>query len=127
MNQRLKKVAEEIRRVLSTLLQQGNVHCRELEKYPLSITEVHMSPDLKIAKVYIYPLGGKNQATLLTLLEEERKYLQQELSRKLYLKFTPQLRFYLDNSFDQAKEIHRLLNQPSVQRDLKHGQPPEDE
>jgi len=127
MSPRLKKVGEEIRRVLSTLIQQGNFHCRELERHMLTITDVHMSPDLKVAKVYVYPLTGKDQDIVLKLLADERKYLQHDLSRKMYLKFTPQLRFYLDDCVEQAHAINRLLNQPSVQRDIRDDAPEENE
>lgn len=119
MTQRLKKVGEELRKVLSHVMQQGHFHNPALEKYQIIVTAVVMSPDLKLAKVYVYPVGGENQAPVLALLDEERRFFQQHIAKTVRLRFTPQLRFYIDNTFDEIRQVEALFENPQVKKDTQ--------
>ncbi|KRA84128.1 30S ribosome-binding factor RbfA [Altererythrobacter sp. Root672] len=115
---RLLKVGERVRHLLSELLSRQQVHDDTLTARTLSVTEVRMSPDLRIAKVYVKPLLGGEEEEVLAALRRNTAYLQREVAQRLGLKFAPKLRFLADESFDEADRIERLLNDPKVARDL---------
>ena len=127
-SQRQLRVGELIRRSLSEVLARGDVHdpdlnriarIRALGKSILSITvgEVRTSPDLRIATAYVLPLGGTGQDEVISLLSRNKGELRRLVSKKLALKFAPDLRFQLDKTFDQMDETRRMLQQDTVLRD----------
>ncbi|MBD3665727.1 30S ribosome-binding factor RbfA [Sulfitobacter aestuariivivens] len=118
-SQRQLRVGETIRRALSEVLSRGDVHDPELNAMSITVGEVRTSPDLKIATAYVLPLGGKGQEDLLKLLARNKGELRRQVSRKLTLKFAPDLRFQLDQTFDQMDETRRMLSDVRVRRDAE--------
>ncbi|WP_121060501.1 30S ribosome-binding factor RbfA [Chachezhania antarctica] len=117
-SQRQLRVGELIRRTLSEVLARGDVHDPELNRLSITVGEVRTSPDLKIATAFVLPLGGKGQEDVIELLSRNRAELRRILGRKMALKHTPNLRFRLDETFDQMDDTRRLFDQEAVRRDL---------
>jgi ribosome-binding factor A len=117
-SQRQLRVGEAVRHAVADILAQGNVHDVDLEGHIITVPEVRMSPDLKLATIYVMPLGGRDTDTVMAALERNKKYLRGEVSRRVNLKFAPDLRFRVDDRFDEAERIEKLLRTPAVQRDL---------
>lgn len=120
-SQRQQRVAELIRHALAEVLQRGDIQDPVLGTHVVTVPEVRMSPDLKLATAYVMPLGGLDEAPVIAALERHRKVLRQEVARRVNLKFAPELRFRRDETFDEAARIDRLLRDERVQRDLDHG------
>jgi ribosome-binding factor A len=78
-----------------------------------------MSPDLRLATIYVMPLGGRDMAQVLKALDDNKRYLRGEIAHRVNLKFAPEIRFHADERFDEAERIEKLLQTPAVQRDLK--------
>jgi ribosome-binding factor A len=116
-SQRQLRVGEVIRHALAEILQRGEVHDPELEGIVVTVPEVRVSPDLKSATVYVMPLGGKGTETVLAAFERNKKFLRGEIARKVNLRFAPDLRFRLDETFDEGDRIDALLRSPEVKRD----------
>lgn len=116
-SQRQLRVGETIRRALSDVLARGDVHDTELNRLSITVGEVRTSPDLKIATAYVLPLGGEGQDEVLKLLARNKGELRRQVAKKLTLKFSPDLRFRLDETFDRMDETRRMLNQDVVRRD----------
>ena len=112
------RVAELIRHAASELLARGEINDPVLEKHVITVPRVKMSPDLKLATLYIMPLGGKASDEVLKALEKHRAYLRGEIARKVNLKFASDIRFKLDDSFENFAQIDALLNSDKVRRDL---------
>lgn len=117
-SQRQLRVGELVRRTLSDVLLRGDVHDPDLNRVSVTVGEVRASPDLKIATAYVLPLGGEGRESLIDLLNRNRSEIRRIVGKKLDLKFTPELRFKLDQTFDQLDETRRILSQESVRRDL---------
>ncbi|WP_010138730.1 30S ribosome-binding factor RbfA [Oceanicola sp. S124] len=117
-SQRQLRVGETIRRALSEVLQRGDVHDPELNRLSITVGEVRCSPDLKIATAYVMPLGGGAAEEAISLLAQHRGELRRLIGRKLNLKFTPDLRFRPDDTFDRLDETRRLFSDEGVQRDI---------
>lgn len=117
-SQRQLRVAELIRRTLSEVLARGEVHDPELNRMSITVGEVRISPDLRIATVYVLPLGGQGQSEAVQAMARNKGELRRALSKTTSLKFTPELRFQIDDTFDQMDETRRLFAQDQVQRDL---------
>ena len=117
-SQRQLRVGELIRRTLSSVLARGDVHDPELNQMSITVGEVRTSPDLKIATVYVMPLGGGNRDEAIQALKRNRGELRRELMRDMTLKYAPDLRFVIDETFDQMDETRRLFAQDEVRRDL---------
>ncbi|WP_113912162.1 30S ribosome-binding factor RbfA [Roseovarius dicentrarchi] len=117
--QRQLQVGENVRRTLADVLMRGDIHDADLARMSVTVGEVRMSPDLKIATAYVMPLGGKGQDELIALLATNKSELRRAVSKKLGLKYAPDLRFRLDTTFDQMDETRRLFAQNEVQRDLE--------
>ena len=117
-SQRQLRVAELIRRTLSDVLARGDVHDPDLARIPITVSEVRTSPDLKIATAFVMPLGGREQDAALQALARNKAELRHLVSRELTLKYAPDLRFRLDESFDRMDETRRLLNEERVRRDI---------
>ena len=117
-SQRQLRVGEAVRHAVADILAQGNVHDVDLEGHIITVPEVRMSPDLKLATIFVMPLGGRDTDIVMAALERNKKYLRGEVSRRVNLKFAPDLRFRVDDRFDEAERIEKLLRTPAVQRDL---------
>ena len=118
-SQRQLRVAELIRRVLSDVLMRGEIHDPDLNKISVTVGEVVASPDLKIATAYVSALGGINNDTLICLLLKNKSEIRRAISKKVKLKFSPDLRFRLDETFDRIDETRRLFTNEKIRRDLK--------
>lgn len=118
-SQRQLRVGELIRRTLSQVLMQGDVHDPELNAMSITVGEVRTSPDLKIATVYVMPLGGKGREEALAVLRRNKGELRRELMRDMSLKYAPDLRFVLDETFDRMDETRRMFAQETVRRDVE--------
>lgn len=112
------RVGELIRHTLSDLLSRGAVRDPVLEGHVVTVPDVRMSPDLKLATVYVMPLGGKDMDTVLAALDRHKKFLRGEIAGRINLKFAPEVRFKVDRSFDCGTKIDALLSSPQVKRDL---------
>ena len=117
-SQRQLRVGELIRRALSEILLQGTIHDPDLNKISVTVGEVTASPDLKIATAYVCPLGGQGAENLIALLSKNKSEIRRSISKKLTLKYTPDLRFRIDATFDRMEETRRLFTQENVKRDL---------
>jgi len=117
-SQRQLRVGETIRRALADVLTRGVLHEPDLDGVPITVGEVRCSPDLRIATAYVLPLGGRDAERVLTALNRARGELRRQVTRLVSLKFSPELRFKLDDTFDRMDETRRMLNQDRVQRDL---------
>lgn len=117
-SQRQLRVSELIRRTLAEVLARGDIHDPDLNRMSVTVGEVRISPDLKIATAYVLPLGGKGQEDVVKLLARNKGELRRIIGKKAGLKFTPDLRFQLDETFDQMDETRRMLSQDAVRRDL---------
>ena len=117
-SQRQLRVGELIRHALAELLARGEIHDAVLASHALTIPEVRMSPDLRLATIFVMPLGGKDIEAVLTALESHKRYIRGEVARAVNLKFAPEVRFRADQSFDEALRIDRLLASDKVRQDL---------
>ncbi|WP_417206229.1 30S ribosome-binding factor RbfA [Antarctobacter sp.] len=117
-SQRQLRVAELIRRALSEVLQRGEIHDPDLNRLSITVGEVRVSPDLKVATAFVVPLGGENQDDMFDLLDRNKGELRRAVTRNMTLKYSPELRFRLDDTFDRLDETRRLLGDEAVKRDL---------
>ena len=117
-SQRQLRVGELIRRALSDILMQGTIHDPDLNRISVTVSEVTASPDLKIATAYVCPLGGQGGENLIALLAKNKSEIRRSISKKLTLKYTPDLRFRIDETFDRMDETRRLFSQENIKRDL---------
>ena len=124
-SQRQQRVAELIRHALAEVLSRGDLQDDVLTRNVITIPEVRMSPDLKLATAYVMPLGGRDEEAVLKALEKNKKLLRQEVARRVNLKFAPDLRFRRDESFDEAARIDALLRSEKVLRDTAPQDPTE--
>ncbi len=124
-SQRQQRVAELVRHALAEVLQRGDLQDEVLSRHVITIPEVRMSPDLKVATAFVMPLGGRDEAAVLAALDRNRKPLRQEVAHRVNLKFAPDLRFRRDDSFDEAAKIDGLLRSEKVRRDTE--KPADDE
>lgn len=118
-SQRQLRVGELIRRTLADVLNRGEIHDPELNRMSITVGEVRTSPDLKIATAYVLPLGGKDPEAALSALRRNRSELRRAVGKAVTLKFAPEIRFAIDETFDQMDETRRLFSQDTVRRDLE--------
>lgn len=118
-SQRQLRVGELIRRTLSDVLQRGDIHDPDLSRMSITVGEVRTTPDLKIATAYVLPLGGRDAAVALAALRRNQGELRHLVSRALTLKFAPELRFELDETFDRLDETRRMFADERVRRDVE--------
>lgn len=116
--QRMLKVGEQIRRTLSSVLQRGEVHDPDLNRMMITVGEVRMSPDLRVATAYILPLGGKNKQETLDAVRRNRHEIRHLVVKGGTQKFAPELRFEIDGTFDQMDATRALLADDHVRQDL---------
>lgn len=126
-SQRQQRVAELVRHALAEVLQRGDIQDPVLASHVVTVPEVRMSPDLKLATAYVMPLGGQDETPVIAALERHKKILRQEVARRVNLKYAPELRFRRDETFDEAARIDRLLRSDKVQRDLESAPREDDE
>ena len=119
-SQRQLRVGELIRHELAEMFSRGEVHDPVIEGHVITVPEVHMSPDLRLATIYIMPLGGRGEEAVLDALDRNKRFMRGEISRRINLKFAPVIRFRIDERFDEADRIEKLLRTAAVQRDLKN-------
>jgi ribosome-binding factor A len=117
-SQRQLRVGETVRHAVAEILAHGNVHDPDLEGLIITVPEVKMSPDLKLATIYVMPLGGRDTDKVITALARNKKFLRGEVAHRVNLKFAPDLRFRIDDRFEEAERIEKLLRTPEVRRDL---------
>ena len=117
--QRQLRVGELIRRTLSEVLLRGDVHDPDLNRMSITVGEVRVTTDLRVATIYVLPLGGDGQDDVVPLLARNKGELRRSIGKKLGLKFSPDLRFRIDTTFDQMDETRRLFDQDKVRRDVE--------
>lgn len=125
-SQRQLRVGELIRRTLSDILMRGEIHDPDLNRMSITVTEVRTSPDLRIATVFVLPLGGNDPEGALAALRRNRHEIRRAVNKGMTLKFSAELKFIIDESFDRMDETRRLLNQEAVRRDVEKPDAPED-
>ncbi|MFZ0837908.1 MAG: 30S ribosome-binding factor RbfA, partial [Xanthobacteraceae bacterium] len=117
-SQRQLRAGELIRHALAEILARGEVHDPVIEKHTITVPEVRLTPDLRLATIYVMPLGGRDTREVLDALERNKRFLRGELAHRINMKFAPDIRFRLDERFDEAERIDKLLHDPRVARDL---------
>jgi ribosome-binding factor A len=117
-SQRQLRVGELIRHELADMLSRGDIHDPVIETHMVTVPEVRMSPDLRLATIYVMPLGGRDEKDVVAALERNKRYVRGEIARRVNLKFAPEIRFRVDERFGEAERIEKLLRTPVVQRDL---------
>lgn len=117
-SQRQLRVGELVRHALADLLMRGEVHDPVIEGHLITIPEVRMTADLRLATVYVMPLAGRDSDEVIAAFERNKKFLRGEVAHQINLKFAPDLRFRTDDRFEEAERIDKLLRSPEVKRDL---------
>lgn len=125
-SQRQLRVGELIRRTLSDVLLRAEVHDPDLNRHSITVGEVRASPDLKVATVYVLPLGGHDAQDALAALRRNTRELRHHVAREMTLKYAPDLRFVLDETFDRMDDTRRLFADERVRRDVEAGEDEED-
>ena len=118
-SQRQLRVGELVRHAMADMLTRGEVHDPVIEGHLITVPEVRMTADLRLATVYIMPLAGRDAEKVLAALERNKKFLRGEIAHRINLKFAPDLRFRVDDRFAEAERIEKLLRSPQVKRNLE--------
>jgi ribosome-binding factor A len=116
---RVLRVGELIRHKLAEMLVRGEIHDNVLASHVVTVPEVRMSPDLKLATAYVMPLGGKDAEPVLKALERNKKYIRSEIAQTLDLRYAPDIRFLFDKTFEEVNRIDQLLHSPKVRADVE--------
>ena len=119
-SQRQLRVGEMVRHAIAGLLVRGDIHDDALARYVVTIPEVRMSPDLRLATVFVMPLGGDGADVVVEALKRNKKFIRGCVGRSVNLKFIPDLKFFYDDTFDKVSRIDEIMRTPKVQRDLKN-------
>ena len=114
------KVGEELRHAIAEILIRGELHTPELENYSVTVSEVKISPDLKNALAFIMPLAGTDKEKVAKLLNDAAPHVRHLVSKKVYLRAVPRIKFILDHSFENAERINRILQKDEVKRDTEN-------
>jgi ribosome-binding factor A len=117
-SQRQLRVGELVRHAMADLLTRGDVHDPVIEGHLITVPEVRMTADLRLATIYIMPLAGRDAEQVLAAFERHKKFLRTEIAHRVNLKFAPDIRFRVDERFAEAERIDKLLRSPAVKRDL---------
>jgi ribosome-binding factor A len=118
-SQRQLRVGELVRHALADMLARGDVHDPVIEGHLITVPEVRMSADLRLATIYVMPMGGRDASEVIAAFERHKKFLRAEIAHRINLKFAPDIRFRIDERFEEAERIDRLLRSPAVKRDLE--------
>jgi ribosome-binding factor A len=121
-SQRQLRVGELIRHAFADMLTRGDVHDPVVETHMITIPEVRVTADLRLATIYVMPMGGRDAEDVVAALERQKKYLRAEIAQRINLKFAPDIRFRVDDRFAEAERIDKLLRSPDVKRDLEHDE-----
>jgi ribosome-binding factor A len=121
-SQRQLRVGELVRHALAEMLTRGDVHDPVIEAHMITIPEVRVTPDLRLATIYVMPMGGRDTEEVLAAFERHKKYLRAEIAHRINLKFAPDIRFRIDDRFAEAERIDKLLRSPDVKRDLSNSE-----
>jgi ribosome-binding factor A len=119
-SQRALRAGELVRHAVAEILARGEVHDEVIETHLITVPEVRMSPDLRLATIYVVPLRGQDESQVLAALERNRRFVRGEIAHRVNLKFAPDIRFRIDERFAEAERIDKLLRSPEVARDLTH-------
>lgn len=117
-SQRQLRVGELVRRELSRMLMQGDIHDPELNAMSITVSEVRLSPDLRVATIWVLPLGGGHRDEAIDALKRNKNELRRQLGRRAELKHTPELRFLIDDTFDRMDATRALFSDEHVRQDL---------
>lgn len=117
-SQRMLRVGELVRHALSDMLMRGEIIDPVIESVTITVPEVRMSPDLKIANAYIMPLGGTGAEEVVRALNHHARFIRGQVAPKVDLKYAPEIRFFVDDTFEEAGRIDAILRSDKVQRDL---------
>jgi ribosome-binding factor A len=117
-SQRQLRVGELVRHAVAEMLIRGDVHDPVIEGHLITVPEVRMSADLRIATIYVMPMGGRDADQVIAAFERHKKFLRAEIAHRINLKFAPDIRFRVDERFAEAERIDKLLRSPAVKRDL---------
>ena len=126
-SQRQLRVGELVRHAVAEMLSRGDVHDPVIETHLITVPEVRMTADLRLATIYVMPLGGRDLKEVVDALERKKRYLRGEIAKRINLKFAPDIRFRIDDRFDEAERIEKLLRKPEIRRDLESGTDDESE
>jgi ribosome-binding factor A len=118
-SQRQLRVGELVRHAVADLLMRGEVHDPVIEGHLITVPEVRMTADLRLATIYVMPMGGRDADAVVAAFERNKKFLRAEIAQRINLKFAPDIRFRVDERFAEAERIEKLLHSPQVARDLK--------
>jgi len=118
-SQRQLRVGELVRHAMADMLTRGEVHEPVIEGHLITVPEVRMSADLRLATIYVIPMGGRDAEQVVAAFERHKKFLRAEIAHRINLKFAPDLRFRIDERFAEAERIDKLLRSPDVARDLE--------
>jgi ribosome-binding factor A len=118
-SQRQLRVGELIRHAVADMLARGEIRDEVLLHHHVTVPEVRLSTDLRLASIYVLPLGGEGVAPVVAALNRNRRYIRGEVARAINLKFAPEIRFMADDTFEEARRIDELLRSPKVAADLK--------
>ena len=117
-SQRQLRVGELVRHAIAEMLTRGDVQDPVIEGHLITVPEVRMTPDLRLATIYIMPLAGRDADEVVAAFERNKKYFRGEIAHRVNLKFAPDIRFRVDERFGEAERIDKLLRSPQVKRDL---------
>jgi ribosome-binding factor A len=118
-NQRMLRVGELVRHALAAIFARGDIEDDTLHGVVITVPEVRMSNDLKVASAYIMPLGGQHATEIVAALNRHQKFIRGRVAPQINMKFAPEIRFLVDETFAEASRIDALLRSEKVQRDLK--------
>ena len=122
-SQRQLRVAQEIKRVITSVLERGDMRSEDIRSAFITLTEVRVSPDLKYVTAYVMTLNGKNLGLVLEMLNAEKGVFKKQIASKLQLRYTPDITFRADDTFAEVDRIEKLLRHPKVAQDLKKTEP----
>jgi ribosome-binding factor A len=126
-SQRQLRVGELVRHVLADMLARGEIHDPVIEGHFITVPEVRMSPDLRLATIYVTPMGGRDAEEVIGAFERHKKFLRAEIAHRINLKFAADIRFRIDDRFAEVERIDKLLHSPAVARDLKKDDDKDDD
>ena len=118
-SQRQLRIGELVRHKVAEMLARGEIHDDTLAGHVITIPEVRLSPDLKLATIYVMPLGGEDAKPVLAALDRHKRFIRGEVAEAVNLKFAPDIRFKFDDTYDEANRIDALLDSPKVRQDTQ--------
>jgi ribosome-binding factor A len=116
--QRQLRIGELVRHKLAEMLSRGEIHDDIIASHVITVPEVRLSPDLKLATAYVVTLGGDDTAVVIEALNRNKKYIRAQIAQAVNLKFAPDIRFLRDETFEEASRIDQLLASSRVRQDI---------